>query len=161
LNDVGLLPEAFFMYLEDVDLAWRLRLHGWESVLAAGAVADHAYSASSIEGSRFKRRLLARNRVWYMTRCLPNWMLARWWWKIAAYDMMVAASAIARRDGASVWGRAEGLAGMRPRLRERRAIQARTTSGRTHLEPWLCPAPTGGELRRLRKLTRTYAASKS
>src|SRR6185312_6458814 len=61
VNDVGLFPAAYFMYLEDVDLAWRLRLRGWETVLAARAVAEHASSASSGEGSPFKRRLLARN----------------------------------------------------------------------------------------------------
>ena len=33
LDEVGPFPESFFMYLEDVDLAWRLRLRGWESIL--------------------------------------------------------------------------------------------------------------------------------
>lgn len=161
LNDVGLFPEAFFMYLEDVDLAWRLRLRGWESVLATGAVAEHAYSSSSGEGSCFKRRLLARNRIWCMARCLPRWMFARHGWKIGGYDLLVAASAIARKDGASFSGRAEALAGLRPRLQERWLIQARATATRADIESWLMPSPSGKRLRRLREMTRSYASAKS
>ncbi len=33
--------EDFFMYKEDVDLAWRLRLAGWKTIYAPGAVAYH------------------------------------------------------------------------------------------------------------------------
>ncbi|HVB63444.1 MAG TPA: glycosyltransferase family 2 protein, partial [Nitrolancea sp.] len=72
LDDVGLFPEAYFMYLEDVDLGWRLRLRGWNTILAANAIAEHASSASSGEGSPFKRRLLARNRIWLIARCYPS-----------------------------------------------------------------------------------------
>jgi GT2 family glycosyltransferase len=39
------LDEDFFMYKEDVDLAWRLRRLGWSAVYAPRAVAWHARSA--------------------------------------------------------------------------------------------------------------------
>lgn len=157
LNDVGLFPEVFFMYLEDVDLAWRLRLRGWETMLAAKAVAAHAVSASSGEGSPFKRRLLARNRVWTLIRCLPRPLLVRYSWRIARYDGLVLASAPLRRDGASVRGRIEALGAMRARLAERRSIQARTTVSLAEIERWLRPEPTASDLLRLRKRSRELA----
>jgi GT2 family glycosyltransferase len=43
LREVGLFDPALFMYHEDSDLGWRLRLAGWESVLAPGAVIYHDY----------------------------------------------------------------------------------------------------------------------
>ncbi len=39
------LDEDFFMYKEDVDLAWRLRLQGWKAFYAPGAIQWHARSA--------------------------------------------------------------------------------------------------------------------
>ncbi len=161
LDDVGLLPEPFFMYLEDVDLAWRLRLRGWESVVTSNAVAEHAYSASSVEGSTFKRELLARNRLWYMIRCLPQWLVCRCWWRILAYDLMVMASSPARRDWASVTGRLSAARGIRERLRERSAIQQRATASRSEIERWLQPAPSPARMIHLRAVARHAAATQS
>ncbi len=39
------LDEDFFMYKEDVDLAWRLRLVGWQAYYAPTAIAWHARTA--------------------------------------------------------------------------------------------------------------------
>lgn len=157
LADVGLFPESFFMYLEDVDLAWRLRLRGWRSALAARAVAEHAYSSSSGEGSTFKRTLIARNRIWCIARCYPAWLLARNWPRMVWYDVLVCSSAPFRLDGASVRGRLAALAGMKSRITERASIQSRSTSDRPDLENWILPSPTATSLLNLRRTTRDLA----
>lgn len=41
------LDEDFFMYKEDVDLAWRLRRHGWRAWYEPAALAWHARSAGA------------------------------------------------------------------------------------------------------------------
>jgi|GEM_PF-123249 len=41
LHDYEYFDENFFMYKEDVDLAWRLRLYGWKTVYTPKAVAYH------------------------------------------------------------------------------------------------------------------------
>ena len=41
--------EDFFVYKEDVDLAWRSRLFGWKSMLIVEAVAYHIRSAAGSE----------------------------------------------------------------------------------------------------------------
>lgn len=45
--------EDFFFYKEDVDLAWRLQLYGWKSLLVPEATAYHARAISGSEKQKF------------------------------------------------------------------------------------------------------------
>ena len=47
LDDVGFFDERLFMYYEDVDLSWRIRLSGWQIHYASSAIAFHQHAASS------------------------------------------------------------------------------------------------------------------
>lgn len=153
----GGFAEPFFMYLEDVDLAWRLRLLGWEAVHAPGAVVRHVYSASAREASPFKRRLLARNRLWVLVRCLPRPLLRRCWWRAVRYDLMAAGYALVRGDFAALAGRVAALGGLPARLRERRQIQASARVPAATLARWVRPAPSARDMLRLRELTARLA----
>lgn len=62
LAGVGGLEPLYFAYLEDVDVAWRLRKQGYRALVVPGAVALHEGSASTGEGSWLKTFLVARNR---------------------------------------------------------------------------------------------------
>jgi GT2 family glycosyltransferase/glycosyltransferase involved in cell wall biosynthesis len=62
LAAVGGLEPLYFAYLEDVDVAWRLRRKGYRTLVVPGAVALHEGSASTGEGSWLKAFLVARNR---------------------------------------------------------------------------------------------------
>jgi N-acetylglucosaminyl-diphospho-decaprenol L-rhamnosyltransferase len=55
-EQVGGLDEAIFAYMEDFDLALRLRSAGWRSVLAADAVGIHLGSATHGHRSAWQRR---------------------------------------------------------------------------------------------------------
>ena len=44
------LDESFFMYKEDVDLGWRMRLRGWECWYVPGAVARHGRTSRGLAG---------------------------------------------------------------------------------------------------------------
>lgn len=157
LDDTGFFPESFFMYLEDVDLAWRLRLRGWDTVHAPRAVVRHDYSASAVEGSARKRFLLARNRVWVIARCVPGPLLQRDWWRIMRYDAQVFGYAIARLDYAAARGRIAGLLGLPARMAERNRIQSSATVSASELSMWLRSSIPGAELLRLRKLSASLA----
>jgi GT2 family glycosyltransferase len=137
LNDVGLFDEDFFNYLEDADLAWRLRLRGWRCVLAPTARVRHIYSATSGQGSPFKQRLLARNRLRVILRCLPLKLLRKHWWPILRYDLLALAYGVARLQTAVIAGRLAALRELRELLSERRTIQQRRQVSSTELELWL------------------------
>ncbi len=46
LREVGLFDEELFLYQEDMDLGWRLRMAGWDNVLAPRSVVYHEYEFS-------------------------------------------------------------------------------------------------------------------
>lgn len=72
LEKTGLFDESHFAYLEDVDLGYRARIHGYRNLYVPEAVVRHAGSASS--GSRynaFKAELTARNSVYLAYKNMP------------------------------------------------------------------------------------------
>lgn len=77
--DVGAFDEAFFCYMEDVDLGFRLRLAGRSSVLVPSAIARHVGGASSGgRRSRFEVYHGHRNLVWTFVKDMPGllfWLL--------------------------------------------------------------------------------------
>lgn len=155
---LGGFAEPFFMYLEDVDLAWRLRLTGHTCIWNPAAVVSHHYSAAAGEGSAFKRRLLARNRLWTLLRCLPAPLWKQDGASILAFDAAASAYGVATLDSALVAGRAAALAGILPRLVERDHIQRSATLEIAELEGLILPAMSPLRLRRLRTMTARFAA---
>jgi len=57
LEDLGGFDGSFFLFLEDVDLAWRARMRGWRALYAPSAVVDHHHSAAARHGSDLKALL--------------------------------------------------------------------------------------------------------
>ena len=65
LEVVGLFDESFFLYHEDLDLSWRMRLEGFDIVLALEAKAYHEYSFSR---SIKKYYYMERNRLMFLVK---------------------------------------------------------------------------------------------
>jgi len=141
LDDIGLFEEGFFSYLEDADLAWRARLRGWACVLAPHARARHVYSATGGQGSPLKQRLLARNRLRVLARCLPAALLRASLPFVARYDALALLHAARARQPAIVAGRLMALGELGALLRQRRAIQRGRSAPVARLAAWLDPAP--------------------
>jgi hypothetical protein len=71
VQDVGGFPRRFFLYYEDTDLSWRLRLAGWDIRYEPGAVVHHAHSATVDQTSDRFAFYNERNRLLMLTRCAP------------------------------------------------------------------------------------------
>lgn len=133
LEAVGGFDEDYFIYLEDVDMAWRARWLGWRCLYVPTAKVWHIHSAAMIDGSPLKNYLLGRNKVWTLFKNLPR-AAAPWIPLIIFYDVLsVGYSLVIRRDVNPLKGRLAGLMGLPKMWPKRRVIQR----GRTiRVEQW-------------------------
>jgi GT2 family glycosyltransferase len=127
LDEVGLFDEDYFIYLEDVDLAWRGQAAGWRCAYVPKASVYHVHSATMQEGSPFKNYLLGRNKWWTIIKDYPAPQLLTYGPLILAYDLMaVVFGLVTRRDVYGLRGRLAALRSMPILYQKRRALQ---TSG--------------------------------
>ena len=71
-DQIGYFDENFFAYMEDVDISYRARIHGFKCVYCPKALVYHRMSGTS--GSKynaFKIRLAARNNVYVPYKNMP------------------------------------------------------------------------------------------
>ncbi len=73
---LGGFDEAFFAYLEDIDLGLRARLKGWRFLLAPGAIVLHQGHGSAIPQPRYVT-LMTRNRLALLVKNMPVSLLLR------------------------------------------------------------------------------------
>ena len=134
LEEVGGFDEDLFMYLEDVDLAWRAQAAAWRCLYVPRARVYHAHSASSGEGSRFKSLLLGRNKAWVIIKNYPNPYLLLYLPVVLFFDISAIAYALlCRRDIASLRGRVAALRRLRHFLGKRQAVQSRRAISRREM----------------------------
>jgi GT2 family glycosyltransferase len=77
LDEIGLFDEDFFLYMEDVDLAFRARLAGWKCVYVPEAVVYHHHGGTAGFGSDISVYYGNRNIVWYPLKDFPLRLLLR------------------------------------------------------------------------------------
>jgi GT2 family glycosyltransferase len=105
LEEVGRFDESFFLYYEDLDLAWRGRTRGWRYAYVPTSVVHHVHAASDGIGWVDKERLKERNRITVLRRHAGLATGTRAWSRAAA-----ATGGYLRRDAI-----APVLHGQRPR----------------------------------------------
>jgi GT2 family glycosyltransferase len=82
LQQVGLLDPFYFLYHEDLELGWRIRLAGYKNVLAVESIAYHDYE---FRRSIQKFYWMERNRV------IVHLSHLRWWSLALLVPLMLAA----------------------------------------------------------------------
>jgi GT2 family glycosyltransferase len=126
----GGFDEKFFCYIEDIDLAFRVRLLGGRCMQVNSAIVRHVGSATSGIESDFTMYHSARNRFWTIIKNAPGWLLC------VVAPLYIAFSAylffrFGRSSTASAIrkGVLAGFAGLPGAWKQRREIQsARTAS---------------------------------
>jgi GT2 family glycosyltransferase len=115
-ENLGGYTEGFFMYYDDVDLAWRAWLRGWEVLFCPRANVVHEYEFT--KGS-YKWLYLERNRWWCLLAHLERRTLV-----LLAPLLIAVELAIWARAGSEGWLDAK-LASYRALWADRRALRAR------------------------------------
>ena len=132
---LGGYEERFFLYYEDVDLAFRAVLAGYHALLVPAARVTHRLGATTRSRAR-ARFYVARNSVWCAVRCLPEASprrLGRRW------VSELRTNRPRRLVGVELLGRAAALAQLPRVLRERREIQDGRVPGLDELSVFLQP----------------------
>jgi N-acetylglucosaminyl-diphospho-decaprenol L-rhamnosyltransferase len=129
----GGFDESYFCYLEDVDLAFRLRLRGERCMQVRRAEVLHVGSASAGSDSDFFVFHSQRNRLWLMLKNIPSPLI----WLTLVVQVAVVPIVVARR-GADKWrpalqGVVAGLRGVPEILRARRSVQRGRVLGNSEL----------------------------
>jgi N-acetylglucosaminyl-diphospho-decaprenol L-rhamnosyltransferase len=106
-EQMGGLDESILAYMEDFDLALRLRVAGWETDVALDAVAVHLGSATFGHRSRYQRYRSGHARAYYLRRygVLRSRVAPR---ALAAEAVVVAGDFALNRDTAAFAGRLAG-----------------------------------------------------
>ncbi len=122
--EVGGFDESYFGYFEDADLAFRLRLAGYQGLYVPDAVADHVGSAITGKTSDFTTYHGHRNLVWTYFKDMP-WPL--FWFYLPQHLLLNFASilwfAFHGRGKVILKAKWDALRGLPRILKARRRIQ--------------------------------------
>lgn len=139
VDQIGFLDDAFFFSCEDIDLAWRAHLAGWEVIYAPGAIVYHKLKASGgsgVIGSYHD----GRNFLYVIWKNYPASLLRRHAADILRAQWHISAEALRAWRGPAARARLRGqLAGLlgffrmwpaRRRIQAARVIDDRTLESR-------------------------------
>ena len=132
---LGGFDQDFWMYLEDVDLAFRAQLLGWEAVFTPEARIYHHLSATG--GDILASYYVGRNTIWNIAKNMPAGLLFRNFPTLFGAQLQVTKDAMRHYRGkaarARLKGQFAGLVGLPKQLAKRRKIQANRTIEDTEL----------------------------
>lgn len=122
----GGFDERFFCYLEDVDLAFRIRLLGGRCYQSGNAVLWHVSSGLTGRHSYFSLYHGYRNSIWLALKCLPYPLLPLALVAQALVCLAVAIRGLPQGTGqAGLRALKDGLGGAGPMLESRRRLASR------------------------------------
>jgi GT2 family glycosyltransferase len=124
---LGGFDEDFWMYLEDVDFAFRAQLSGWRTLLAPKARVYHKLSSSG--GDDLSSYYVGRNTIWMIVKNMPMSLLLRYLPQILGAQINIAVDAFRNLRGTAarqrLRGQLSGLRGIPAQWGKRRLIQQR------------------------------------
>jgi GT2 family glycosyltransferase len=107
LEDIGLFDEDFFYSCEDVDLAWRAQIAGWNCWYIPDAVVYHKLSATG--GGPIASFYDGRNFLYLIAKDYPLGLLRRFWPRVLRAQLRLAGEALRAWRGAAARARLRGM----------------------------------------------------
>ena len=127
LDEIGLFDEDFFLYMEDVDLAFRGRLAGWKCVYVPEAKVYHHHGGTAGFGSDLSVYYGNRNMIWYAIKDFPLVLLLTSLPFILARNLVVIPYYVLRGQGRVILkSKLDALKGVPGMLRKRNQIVRKT-----------------------------------
>jgi GT2 family glycosyltransferase len=126
IEEIGFLDDAFYFSCEDVDIAWRAHLVGWQVIYVPTAVVYHKLKATggSVTGSYYD----GRNFLYLIWKNVPTSLLRRYGMAVVRAQLEISRQALRAWRGqaarARLRGQLAGLLGIFKMLPRRRAVQA-------------------------------------
>jgi GT2 family glycosyltransferase len=71
IEEVGMMPDEFFLYYEELDWSVRIRKHGYKIYYQPASLIYHKESMTTGKSSPLKTFYLTRNRILFMRRNIP------------------------------------------------------------------------------------------
>ncbi len=105
-EEIGGFDEDLFMYLEDVDLAWRAQLRGWKAVYSPNARVYHHLSATG--GGQVASFYTGRNTMLVVVKDMPWNLIRRYWQVVIGAQLHIAFSALRAFRGEAARARLRG-----------------------------------------------------
>jgi len=128
LDEIGLFDEDFFLYMEDVDLAFRGRLAGWKCMFIPGAVVYHHHGGTAGFKSDLTIYYGNRNILWWPVKNYPFFtLLASLPWIIGRTVGVIPYYAYHGKGKVVLKSKIDGLAGIPRMWRKRNEIRRTTT----------------------------------
>ena len=109
LDQIGFLDDDFFFSCEDIDLAWRANLAGWEVLYVPSAVVYHKLKASGGSGA-LAATYDGRNFLYLIWKNYPTSLLRLHWQSIVCAQLQITRDALHawRGSGTGASARAAG-----------------------------------------------------
>ena len=150
IDEVGFLDDDFYFSCEDIDLAWRAHLAGWDVLYVPKAVIYHKLKASGGSGviSSYHD---GRNFLYVIWKNYPASLFRHHWPKILKAQIRISLAALSSWRGpasrARIRGQIAGLFGFFVMYKKRHKIQASRMINDTELERLLAPVDEGNQQR--------------
>jgi GT2 family glycosyltransferase len=138
VSQIGFLDDDFYFSCEDVDIAWRANLTGWQVIYVPRAVVYHKLKATggSVTGSYYD----GRNFLYLIWKNYPGSLLRRNWRLVLRAQLQITWEALRAWRGAAARARLRGqMAGLlglpkmwrkRQRLKRKRLIASDSLTAR-------------------------------
>jgi GT2 family glycosyltransferase len=101
LRKVGLFESNYFIFLEDIDLSWRMRLAGYGIIAVPAAVVYHKFNATMGNFSAFRIYLNEKNRIRNVLKNFSGRTLRTVLPRMLRYDMKLVRDIVARGGSGS------------------------------------------------------------